>query len=451
MKVSETQMLIPRRLFLKRGGIALAALGASSLWGPDCLRRMALAADDQSPGAASGKKVFICIFQRGAADGLSMVVPHGDADYYNHRQEIALARPARAAGSEGALDLDGFFGLHPALDAFLPIYKAGHLAPIHACGSPNASRSHFDSQDLMESGVDQDKSVSTGWLNRTLLNCPEDKAARSAGSGQARAKSPFRAVAMTSVIPRTLQGEVDAMAVHDLGNFGISGAQGGGSGGTASGFEGMYENAVGDALHGTGKESFEAISMLKKADPSKYEPAKGVEYPKGMFGHQLMQVAQLVKADMGMEVAFVEMDGWDTHANQGGASGQLAGRLHDFSHGIAALYNDLGDRMADVAILTMSEFGRAARQNGNRGTDHGHATCFFALGGNINGGKVLAQWPGLAPEKLFQDRDLAVTTDFRDVLGEICAKHFGLGDAALAKVFPHYEVDSTKFRGVYKA
>jgi uncharacterized protein (DUF1501 family) len=447
-------MQIPRRLFLKQSGITLAAFGASSLWGPDCLRRMALASDaKRQAGGPSGKKIFICIFQRGAADGLSMVVPHGDADYYNHRSDIALPRPSRAAGSEGALDLDGFFGLHPALDAFLPIYKAGYLAPIHACGSPNASRSHFDSQDLMESGVDQDKSVTTGWLSRTLLNCPEDRARAvgSTGSTSSLPRSPFRAVAMTSVVPRTLQGEVDAMAIHDLSTFGISGSQGGGGwGGTASGFEGMYENAVGDALHGTGKESFEAISMLKKADPSKYEPAKGVEYPKGTFGRQLMQVAQLIKADVGMEVAFAEMDGWDTHANQGAANGQLAGRLHDFSRGIAALYNDLGDCMADVVILTMSEFGRAARQNGNRGTDHGHATCFFALGGNIKGGKVQGQWPGLAPEKLFQERDLAVTTDFRDVLGEICAGHFGLNDADMAKVFPHYSVEAKKFRGVYR-
>jgi uncharacterized protein (DUF1501 family) len=379
-----------------------------------------------------------------------MVVPHGDADYYKYRTDIALPRPARAAGADAALDLDGFFGLHPALSAFLPLYKAGHLAPIHACGSPNASRSHFDSQDLMESGVDEDKSVSTGWLNRTLLNCPEDRA-RSAGSTSEAppAKSPFRAVAMTSIVPRTLQGDVDAMAIHDLSTFGITGSKGTG-GGTATGFEGMYEGAVGDALHGTGKESFEAISMLKKADPAKYEPAKGVEYPNGMFGRQLMQVAQLVKADMGMEVAFVELDGWDTHANQGAAGGQLAGRLHDFSQGIAALFNDLGDRMADTCLLTMSEFGRAARQNGNRGTDHGHATCFFALGGNVNGGKVLGHWPGLAPEQLFQDRDLAVTTDFRDVLGEICASHFGLNEPALARVFPHYVVDSKKFRGVYR-
>ncbi len=430
-------MRIPRRLFLRQGGIALAALGASSLWGPDCLRRMALADDKRQ----AGKKVFICVFQRGAADGLSMVVPHGDADYYNHRQEIALARPARAAGSEGALDLDGFFGLHPALDAFLPIYKAGHLAPIHACGSPNASRSHFDSQDLMESGVDEDKSVSTGWLNRTLLNCPEDR--------QARAKSPFRAVSMTSVVPRTLQGEVDAMAIHDLSTFGISGSQRGGPGGTASGFEGMYENAVGDALHGTGKESFEAISMLKKADPTRYEPATGVEYPKGTFGHQLMQVAQLVKADMGMEVAFVEMDGWDTHANQGAANGQLAGRLHDFSRDRRSLQRP-GRPHGGRGHPHHERVRRAPRQNGNRGTDHGHATCFFAIGGDINGGKVLGQWPGLAPEKLFQDRDLAVTTDFRDVLGEICAGHFGLSGPALAKVFPHYEVDSKKFPGIHK-
>ena len=436
-------MHLPRRLFLKRGGIAMAALGASSLCGPDCLRQLVFADAPKPAGASDGKKILVCIFQRGAADGLSMVVPHGDPAYYEHRNEIALPRPARSAGEAAALDLDGFFGLHPAMDAFLPLYKAGHLAPIHACGSPNSSRSHFDSQDLMESGVDKDKSVNTGWLDRALLNCPEDNAKLAAKP------SPFRAVSMTSIVPRTLQGDIEAMAIHDLSTFGVAGPQG--AGGTAAGFEGMYDNAVGDVLRGTGKESFEAISMLKKTDPAKYEPARGALYPQGAFGRSMRQVAQLIKADLGLEVAFVEIDGWDTHANQGAASGQLAGRLHDFSRGIAALYNDLGDRMADVAMLTMSEFGRAARQNGNRGTDHGHATCFFALGGNINGGKVLGQWPGLAPEKLFEDRDLAVTTDFRDVLGEICAGHFGLNEPALAKVFPHYAIDSKKFCGVCRA
>lgn len=437
-------MPLPRRLFLKRGGIALAALGASSLCGPDCLRQLVFADAARPASASGGRKVLICVFQRGAADGLSMVVPHGDPAYYAHRTDIAIQRPARAAGAGGAIDLDGFFGLHPAMDAFMPLYKAGHLAAIHACGSPNSSRSHFDSQDLMESGVDKDKSVNTGWLNRALLNCPEDRANAAKGK-----PTPFRAVSMTSVVPRTLQGDIEAMAIHDLSTFGVGGAQG--SGGAAAGFEGMYENAVGDVLRGTGRESFEAISLLKKAAPANYEPAKGATYPQGAFGRSLLQVAQLIKANVGLEVAFVEVDGWDTHANQGNANGQLAGRLHDFSRGIVALHTDLGDRMSDVLILTMSEFGRAARQNGNRGTDHGHATCFFALGGSVQGGKVLGQWPGLAPEHLFENRDLAVTTDFRDVFGEACVKHFGLDQAGLAKVFPNYRVDAKNFRGFCKA
>jgi uncharacterized protein (DUF1501 family) len=428
-------MNIARRLFLKRGGIALAALGASSLWDPGLLGRVTLAAD--SARAANGKKVLICVFQRGAADGLSMVVPHGDPFYYTHRQEIALARPTRAAGAGAALDLDGFFALHPALDAFLPLYKAGHLAVIHACGSPNSSRSHFDMQDFMESGVPADKSVHTGWLNRALQGRPEAHT------------TPFRAVSMTSVVPRSLQGDADALALRDLSTFGVNAPIR--LGNVASGFEGMYEGAVDGVLHGTGKESFDAIAMLKKANPAQYSPANGAAYPKGTFGKAMLQVAQLIKADVGLEVAFVEMDGWDTHANQGAANGQLAGRLHDFSHAIAAFNADLGDHMSDVLLLTMSEFGRAARQNGNRGTDHGHGTCFFALGGSVNGGRVLGQWPGLAPEKLFEERDLAVTTDFRAVFAEVCSRHLGISGDALGKVFPNYPVDEKDFRGLCRA
>jgi uncharacterized protein (DUF1501 family) len=426
-------MNLNRRLFLKRGGIALAALGASSLWEPGLLGRMALAAD--SARSANGKKVLICVFQRGAADGLSMVYPHGDPFYYQHRQEIALPRPSRAAGA-AALDLDGFFALHPALDSFLPLYKAGHLAVIHACGSPNSSRSHFDMQDFMESGVPADKSVHTGWLNRMLEGRPEAHT------------TPFRAVSMTSVIPRSLQGDTEALAVRDLSSFGVNVAVG--QGNMASGFEGMYAGAVDGVLHGTGKESFDAISMLKKANPSQYTPADGVSYPKGTFGKAMLQIAQLIKADVGLEVAFVEMDGWDTHANQGAANGQLAGRLHDFSTAIAALHADLGDHMNDVLLLTMSEFGRAARQNGNRGTDHGHGTCFFALGGNVNGGRVLGKWPGLAPEKLFEDRDLAVTTDFRSVFAEVSQRHFGVSADAIGKVLPNFQANETGFPGICK-
>ncbi len=428
-----TDRSLPRRLFLKRGGVAMAAFGMGSLLTPSFVRRAAMAAD--ATGGA-GRKVLICLFQRGAADGLSMVAPFGDPFYLRHRQEIALDAPARAAGENAALDLDGYFGLHPAMASLLPIYKAGHLAVIHAAGSPSSSRSHFDMQDFMEAAAVDDKSVSTGWLNRMVAQRQEDRSK----------VTPFRAVSMTPVVPRSLQGEVDALAIRDLATFGVKPGSGASSG-AAAGFEGMYENAVGDVLHGTGKESFEAISMLKKADPTRYAPAHGATYPQGNFGHAMKQVAQLIKADLGMEVAFVEMDGWDTHANQGNAFGQLAGRLRDFSQGIAALHTDMGDKMSEVLLLTMSEFGRAVRQNGNRGTDHGHGTCFFAMGGGVKGGRVLGDWPTLAPEKLFEERDLAVTTDFRDIFAEACTRHFGIDAAGLAKIFPRYAIKPERFRG----
>jgi uncharacterized protein (DUF1501 family) len=423
-----------RRLFLKNGGVALAAIGASSLWKPGLFGRVALAAD--AARRANSRKVLICVFQRGAADGLSMVVPHGDPFYYKYRQEIALARPARSGAAAAALDLDGFFALHPALDAFLPLYKAGHLAVVHACGSPNASRSHFDMQDFMESGVPDDKSVHTGWLNRMLQAKAEEHA------------TSFRAVAMTPLIPRTLQGDFEPLAIRDLATFGVTAS--GTPGNVAAGFEGMYDSAVDGVLHGAGKESFNAIAMLKKANPSQYSPAHGAVYPRGPFGRAMLQVSQLIKAEVGLEVAFVELEGWDTHNNQGGANGALAGRLHDFSGAIAALHTDLGDRMSDVLLLTMTEFGRAARQNGNRGTDHGHGSCFFALGGGVHGGRVLGKWPGLGPEKLFEERDLAVTTDFRAVFAEVCARHFGAKLDQLNGVLPNYHVNEKEFPGICK-
>lgn len=428
-------MNIARRLFLKRGGFALASLGASSLWGPEFVRSTALAADVS--GATARKKVLVCVFQRGAVDGMSMVVPHGDPFYYKHRQEIAIDRPAHGSDAN-ALDLDGFFGLHPAMKALLPLYQKKELAIVQACGSPSESRSHFDMQDFMESGTADDKSVHTGWLNRMI------KQRHEAGK-----PTPFRAVAMGSVLPRSLQGNVEALAIRDLSTFGIRG--GAAPANVAAGFEGMYDSAVGDVLGGAGAESFEAISMLKKADPTKYMPAHSADYPKNAFGHAMLQVAQLIKADVGLEVAFVDVDGWDTHANQGGAAGQLAGRLFDYSNTLASFHRDLGDRMQDVLVLTMSEFGRAARQNGNRGTDHGHGNCFFAMGGMVQGGKVHGHWPGLAPENLFEDRDLAVTTDFRDVFAEACVRHMGLGVNDLPGIFPRYACDPTRFAGICKA
>ena len=436
-------MSISRRLFLKNGAMALASVGFAPMFGPTFLRSTAFG----DTTAQKRKKVLICIFQRGAADGLNIVVPHGDRDLYTHRPGLAIARPSKT-DAQSALDLDGFFGLHPALAPFLPIYKDGHLAAIQACGSPDGTRSHFDAQDFMEAGTPGEKRYADGWMSRAVLACPEDRAKLEQGT------SPFRAVAMgcDNGLPRSLQGDVGALAIPDLTQFGIGlknlkGRRGlsGGQSGVVDGFESIYDDAVGDVLHGTGKESFEAIAALKRINPGSYVPANGATYPNGRFGQSMKQVAQLVKADVGVEVAFAEMGGWDTHTGQ---AGRLNQQLRDFGQGIAALYRDLGDKMSDVVILTMSEFGRTVRPNGTNGTDHGHATCFFALGGDVQGGKVLGHWPGLAPEQLYENRDLALTTDFRAVFGEVAIKH--LGARGLEKIFPGYTGTPADFRGVLR-
>ena len=427
---------VNRRIFLKQGALAFVALGAGPSWGPSFLRQTAFAAE---LGSSASNKTLICIFQRGAVDGLSMVVPYADPFYYQARTDISLAPPTQQVGENTTLDLDGYFGFNPALAPLLPLFKQGHLAAIQACGSPNASRSHFDSQDLMEAGVDEDKSVADGWLNRLIGCCPEDAAKKTA----------FRAVSMTAGIPRSLQGEQDSLAIRDLDTFGLVGDASvalAGPSGTSNGFESMYGSAVDTVLHGTARESFDALSMLKDVRTGTYQPANGATYPTGAFGRNLRQIAQLIKANVGLQIAFAEIGGWDTHANQGNGKGQLANNLKGFSQALAALHQDLGDRMSDVVVVTMSEFGRTVHQNGNRGTDHGHGTCFFTMGGSVKGGKVYGDWPTLAPDKLFQNRDLAITTDFRDVFGEISARHFNVAMADMPKLFPHYAVDAQRFR-----
>jgi uncharacterized protein (DUF1501 family) len=433
-------MSLTRRLFLKNGALSLASIGMAG-FGPSFLRTTALG----QTTAQKRKKTLICIFQRGAADGLNIVVPHGDRDLYTHRPGFAIARPSRT-DPQSALDLDGFYGLHPALAPFLPIYKDGHLAPIQACGSPDGTRSHFDAQDYMEAGTPGDKKYADGWLSRAVLACPEDRAKISA----------FRALAMgcDNGLPRSLQGDCGALAIPDLATFGIGvknlngkpAAVSAGQTGAVDGFESIYTSAVGDVLHGTGQESFEAIAALNRLTPGSYHPEHGAVYPGGRFGQSMRQIAQLIKADVGVEVAFAEIGGWDTHTQQ---PGRLTQQLREFGQGVSALYYDLGDRMSDVVILTMSEFGRTVRPNGTNGTDHGHATCFFALGGDVQGGKVLGQWPGLAPEQLYQNRDLALTTDFRAIFGEVAQKH--LGAQGLQRIFPNYTGTQADFRGVMRS
>ena len=309
-----------------------------------------------------------------------------------------------------AIDLDGFFGLHPALDALKPIYDEGRLGIVHAVGSPSNTRSHFDAQDYMESGTPGNKSLSDGWLNRYMQANPEDGA------------TPFRSVAISSSLPRSLMGPAPSVAMTRLADFGLHGGPA-----TAE-----LEEAFADLY----KETFEAVKRLRSANPQQYVPAKGIQYPNSAYGQALLAIAQLIKANVGLEVAFTDIGGWDTHANQGSSRGQLANRLKDFGDGLSALYRDLSDRMRHVVILTMTEFGRAIRQNGSGGTDHGHASCVFVAGGAVKGGKVYGRWPGLAPEQLFEGRDLALTTDFRDVFAEVLIKHMRAKN--LSKVFPQY-------------
>ena len=413
-----------RRVFLKNGAFALVSLG----FAPSFLTRTALA----SEGGARAKRL-IAIFQRGAVDGLSLVVPFGEQEYYNARPSIAIARPN--AGDGAALDLNGFFGFNPRLRPLKSLWDAGHLAVVHACGSPDSTRSHFDAQDYMETATPGVKSTQEGWLNRYLQ------------ARHAEAATPFRAVALTQQLPRALQGTAAAVAMNQIGQFGIRGGQAGEMLGAS--FEAEYAAAADRVLKSTGRETFDAIRQLKDADPTKYEPASGVEYPRSPFGQALKQIAQLTKADVGLEVAFAELGGWDTHVNQGSAQGQLATRLDDFARAIGALVADLGDRMQDTVVLTMSEFGRAVNENGNRGTDHGHGNAMLVIGGGVRGGRVHGKWPGLAREQRFEGRDLAVATDFRDVFAEILVSHMGIADAR--SVFPGFAVDAARFPGLFGA
>ena len=405
-----------RRIFVKSGALALVTLGLS----PRFLRRTAFAAELR--GVAKGK-VLICLFQRGAADALNVVVPHGDPAYYSLRPSIGIPRPSRSATAP-AFDLDGFFGLHPALAPLMPLWQRGMLAPIHAVGSPSSTRSHFDAQDYMESGTPDVKGTPDGWLNRYL-------AARGT-CAECADPSPFRSVSMTPQMPRILEGPSPAIAMTSLDDFGVrvQGSQ-------AERMEALYRTGSADVVHSAGAEMFEAVRMLKAADPRRYQPEHGADYPRSQFGQRLRQIAQLIKSGVGLEVAFADVGGWDTHVNQGGSTGQLATRLGDFARSIAALTTDLGARMGDVVILTMSEFGRMARENGSGGTDHGHAGAMFIIGGEVKGGRVHGRWPGLAPEQLHEGRDLALTTDFRAVFSEIATRH--LGAANPGALFPGYD------------
>jgi len=393
--------------------MGVLTLGGLSL--PYWMPRLFFAA----PDAPSGGDVLICVFLRGAMDGLSAVVPYAEAGYYDRRPTIAVPDSA-------VLDLDGRFGLHPAMASLLDIWQAKDLAIVDAAGSPDPTRSHFDAMDYMERGTPGEKLVGTGWIGRHLQTMASEN------------DSPFRAVGMGAMLQTSLRGPAPALALQSIADFHLRGrkeeiAQ------VQTTLEQLYTagDGAGTPLAQQAVQTLNAIDFLESADPLQYEPQHGAVYPEDEFGLGLRQVAQLIRADVGLEVACVDAGGWDTHESMGTyQEGRMAGLLENLAAALGAFYTDLQDEMGRICVVTMSEFGRRVQENGSRGTDHGHGNCMFLIGGGIRGGQVYGQWPGLADEQL--DRgDLAVATDYRDVLAEIVQKR--LGNDALEDVFPGYE------------
>ncbi len=400
-----------RRGFLKNGGLALFGIGVGGV--PTFMARAA--ESKKVTSLYKKKKIFVAIFQRGAMDGLMAVTPFTD-------QYLKAARPTlfMSAGNNQKdsplIDLDGRFGLHPGLKSFEPFFKEKRLAIVHGIGSPNNTRSHFDAQDYMESGTPFNKGTGSGWLNRAVGLLGHDA-------------TPFRAVSLTSSMPRSFYGNNPSVSISNLQDFAIQ--MRGNPMGTnlaAKSFEDLYDQTSSRLLKETGKESFDAVKMLQKADTRNYRPEFNAQYPASPLGNSLKQIAQLIKMDVGLEVAFAESGGWDTHFNQGTQMGVFARNAMDLSNSIAAFWTDLASYQDDVTVMTMTEFGRTVRQNGTGGTDHGRASCNFILGNDVNGGIVHGKMKPLAVENLEDGRDLAVTTDFRSVFSEVADKHLKINN-----------------------
>jgi uncharacterized protein (DUF1501 family) len=408
--------MMNRRLFLKTGGVALFSLGVGA--GPGFLTRAAMAAQGTGSTSSRKRKILVTIFQRGAMDGLAAVPPIDDATLRTLRPRLALSG-ARAEGDQALLDLGTGFGLHPAFEPLLPLWKDKRLGIVHAVGSPDPTRSHFDAQDFMETGTPGRKGTPSGWLNRAVGLTGHEG-------------SPFRAVAMTASLPRSLYGDEPALAVTNLADFKVALP---GADRTAAaagqGFEALYEQTSQGLLRDTGGETFRAIHMLSASEIQKYKPADGAEYPKTPLGNALRQIALLIKSDVGLEIAFAESGGWDTHVQQIGTFNRQA---RDLADSIQAFWTDLGAYQDQVALTTMTEFGRTVRENGSGGTDHGHGSCLFVLSNSMDGGKVHGTFPGLADGALYEGRDLPVTTDFRAVFCELAGQQLGIKDDA--KLFP---------------
>jgi uncharacterized protein (DUF1501 family) len=400
--------MLDRRAFLKAGGVALFTLGA----GPSFLERTVLATD--SGGRIGRRPVLVTIFQRGAMDGLMAVSPLGNEALRRARPRLHMD-VGRGVGADALIDLDVGFGLHPALASLLPLWEDGRLGIVHCVGSPDPTRSHFDAQDYMETGTPGRKGTPDGWLNRVAGRLGHDA-------------TPFRSVSITPALPRSLYGPTPALAVTDLRNFrvGDMGAAGGSPAG--KGFEALYQEASQDLLRDTAHGTFEAVRELERLDVRKYKPSPAAQYPRSPLGKALQQIALLIKADVGLELAFAESGGWDTHVQQGTTNGSFARVARDLALSISALVTDLGTLSDNVTVMTMTEFGRTVAENGTGGTDHGHGSCLFVAGKRVVGRQVHGRFPDLKTGALYAGRDLPATTDFRSVFSEVAGKVFGIAD-----------------------
>ena len=384
------------------------------------------------PTAGPRGDVLLVVFLRGAADFLNVVVPHGETAYYRMRPTLAIPRPddKQAGAAERAVDLDGFFGLHPALAPLMPAWQAGHWAIVHACGAPDESRSHFQAMELMERGLTDLHGPASGWISRHLASYDTGN------------HSPLRAVGIGEQVQRSLRGVVPASALQSIADYHL-----GGDPTSTARLQAALASLYGgdDPLSQVGRETLSVLDTLSRLEAGGYSPRPEAIYPESDFGMGLRQVAALIRADVGLEAAAIDVGGWDTHFGQGGSEGLMAGLLADLGQGLAALHADLVDRIDDLTVVVMTEFGRRAVENASLGTDHGHGGAMFLLGGGVEGGRVHALWPGLEDGQLFGPGDLAVTIDYRDVLAEIC--RLRLNSPSLDAIFPDY---APVFRGIVR-
>ncbi len=408
---------VSRREMLHRGA-ALATLSGAHMLLPRWMPRLAFSPRYQAPRG----DVLVCIFLRGGADGLNIVVPHGEDTYYNVRPQLAIPRPDTTGSEPKALDLDGFFGLHPALAPLQPIFAGGELKAVHASGSPDPTRSHFEAMSFMERGTPGSKELTTGWIGRHLASLDTGN------------QSPVRAVGWGTAAQQAIRGPVSPVVLKSIADYHLGGRLDVATHMMES-INALYDQDT-DSLQAAADATLSAIDLISQVRIDQYRPQNGAVYPDGDFGFGLMQTAALIRAEMGLEAACLDLGGWDTHANQGGVEGTQAQLLAALAGGLAAFHTDMGVDMSRVTLVVMSEFGRRVQENANQGTDHGHGNVMFVMSGNLTTQvPVIAQWPTLAPDAL-DNGDLAITTDYRNILSEVLIQR--LNRPNTSEVFPDF-------------